>query len=120
MTFEEDKLNLSLSCLHELERRCSLGLGTFKSFKTRLFGSTQNVSYVTSLETQIILADSQMCISILTLLQQDIAGYFKGAWILRKSWKLYQQLYKEILELYEKTIGKLHLPGRSVGQLFPC
>lgn len=110
MTFEDDKLNLTLTTLRELERRCTLGSGIFRSFKN-LFGSTQNFSYADNLETQIILADSQLCISILTFLQQDISGYFKGGWILRKSWKLYQHLYKEVAEQYVKSVGKLHLPG---------
>lgn len=112
MTFEDDKLSLALNSLRELERRCTLGSGIFKTFKN-LFVSNQEFSYVDQLETQLILADSQLCISILTFLQQDITGYFKGGWILRKSWKLYQQLYKEIAELFEKTVGKLHLPGKQ-------
>lgn len=115
MTFEDDKLTTALNSLHELERRCTLGSGIFRSFKN-LFVTTSNqqeFSYADSLETQIILADSQLCIAILTFLQQDISGYFKGGWVLRKSWKLYQQLFKEVGELYEKNIGKLQLPGKK-------
>lgn len=113
MTFEDDKLNLALSSLHELERQCTLGSGIFMSFKNLFVTSPQTFSYADNLETQIILADSQLCISILTFLQQDFSGYFKGGWILRKSWKLYQQLFKEIAELYEKKVGKLQLPGKN-------
>lgn len=116
MTFEDDKLTTALNSLHELERRCTLGSGIFRSFKNLFVTTTtsnqQEFSYADNLETQIILADSQLCIAILTFLQQDIGGYFKGGWVLRKSWKLYQQLFKEVGELYEKNIGKLHLPGK--------
>lgn len=114
MTFEEDRLSLAMSGLHELERRCTLDSGLLKSFKNRLSGSTRHVSYADELETRIMLADSQLCMSVLTFLQQDIAAYFKGGWTLRKAWRLYQQLYKEVVELYERTIGKLQLPGAIV------
>lgn len=114
MSFEDEKLNIALSSLRELERRCTLGSGIFKSFKNLFVTTQQELTYADNLETQIILADSQLSISILTFLQQDISGYFKGGWTLRKSWKLYQQLYKEIKELYENNVGKLELPGRKL------
>lgn len=112
MTFEEDKLNVALNSLHDLERRCTLGSGVFKTFKNLFASTNQNSTQADNLETQIILADSQLCISILTFLQQDLTGYFKGGWVLRKSWKLYQSLYREIRDLHEKIVGKLELPGR--------
>lgn len=52
-----------------------------------------------------MLADSQVCIALLTFLQQDISGYMRGGWALRKAWKVYQHTYNQILELYKKTFG---------------
>ncbi|XP_068915157.1 tetratricopeptide repeat protein 39C-like isoform X7 [Tenebrio molitor] len=105
MTFEDDKLNLATSVLKEVERKCTSETGWFKSVK-RVFGSNDNnISIAETLETQIILADSQVCLAILTFLQQDISGYFKGGWVLRKAWKVYQSAYHEILQLYKEIVG---------------
>jgi hypothetical protein len=105
MTFEDDKLNLATSVLKEVERKCTSETGWFKSVK-RVFGSNDNnISIAETLETQIILADSQVCLAILTFLQQDISGYFKGGWVLRKAWKVYQSAYLEILQLYKEIVG---------------
>lgn len=57
------------------------------------------------LEEQIILADSQVCVALLTFLQQDLTSYVRGGWVLRKAWKVYQHTYSEILDLYKKTFG---------------
>jgi hypothetical protein len=43
------------------------------------------------LEQQIIAADCQVLIAILNFLQQDWGSYMKGAWVLRKAWKIYQE-----------------------------
>lgn len=117
-TFEDDKLAEALSCLKETEKRCAMQTGWLKSMKTRVFGVENAFSHADDLETQIILADSQLCIATLTFLQQDIAGFFKGGWVLRKSWKVYQHVYNEISELYKKTVGDLHLPGMADRRCF--
>lgn len=114
MSFEEDKLNLAISTLKEVEKRCSLENGWFKSISNKMFNTgleSPVKSLENQLETQIIYADSQVCIAILTFLQQDISGYFKGGWVLRKAWKVYQKTYKDILQLYKDNIGELFLPG---------
>lgn len=122
MSFEEEKLTKALASLREVEQRCTSEDGWLKTVKNKVFGesSTGRISktYAEQLETQIILADSQVCIATLTFLQQDITGYLKGGWVLRKAWKIYQKLYKEILELYNENIGELHLPCRFT--LFQC
>lgn len=111
MTFEDDKLAEALAYLKEAERKCTLDTGWLKSVKTKVFGNENGFSRAEELESQIILADSQLCIAILTVLQQDITGYFKGGWVLRKSWKIYQHTYKEISELYKKIVGDPDIPG---------
>uniref|UniRef100_A0A8D9AGD6 Tetratricopeptide repeat protein 39C n=2 Tax=Cacopsylla melanoneura TaxID=428564 RepID=A0A8D9AGD6_9HEMI len=102
MTFEEDKLNECMTELRALERRCAGEIGWLKSMRNKVFGeSTQCLT--DRLETQIILADTQVSIAILTFLQQDIAGYVKGGWTLRKAWKVYQHTYQQILGLYKRA-----------------
>lgn len=116
MTFEEDKLDKALATLREVENMCTSEDGWLKAVKSRVFGESSSgtgfKTYAQQLETQIILADSQVCIATLTFLQQDITGYLKGGWVLRKAWKIYQKLFKEILGLYEENIGQLHLSSR--------
>lgn len=104
MSFEEDKLNAAINTLKEVEKRCS---------GTSWFNKSSNKSLEVQLETQIIYADSQVCIAILTFLQQDLSGYFKGGWVLRKAWKVYQRTYKDILRLYKRNVGELSLPGND-------
>lgn len=112
MTFEDDKLNLALATLKEIEGRCASEAGWLKTVKTKILGSNTALSIENQLEHQIILADSQVCIAILTFLQQDFTGYFKGSWVLRKAWKIYQQTYIDIKTLYNEIVGDL--PGRYI------
>lgn len=114
MTFEEEKLQLALQTLKNLEGKCSSNMSWMKSVKTRMFGTTDVTSYAEHLESQIILADCYVFAATLTFLQQDIASYFKGGWILRKAYKHYQQAYNEILNLYNEIVGDEHTPGISV------
>jgi len=37
----------------------------------------------------------------------------KGAWVLRKAWKIYQKTYAQIRHLYIKKVG---LRGNSIGE----
>ena len=67
------------------------------------------------LEQQIIVADCQVLVAILNFLQQDWGSYMKGAWVLRKAWKIYQKTYSQIRHLYIKRVG---LGGNSIGNLF--
>lgn len=57
------------------------------------------------MERQIVLADSQVCSAILTLLQQELTGYVRGGWMLRKAWRVYQHAHSQILQLYYRTFG---------------
>ncbi|GJQ72424.1 hypothetical protein Trydic_g3502 [Trypoxylus dichotomus] len=116
MTFEDDKLALALQMLKDLERKCSSGMSWMRSVKSRVFGSVDTVPYAEQLENQVILADSYVFAATLTFLQQDISGYFRGGWILRKSYKHYQQVYNEILNLYNEIVGDGHTPLQLLRQ----
>lgn len=61
--------------MRDLEKHCTNDNGWLKSVRVKLFGSNQPAKTLAeSLEEQIILADSQLCTSILTGLTQDIGG----------------------------------------------
>ncbi|XP_019761941.1 tetratricopeptide repeat protein 39C isoform X3 [Dendroctonus ponderosae] len=121
MSFEEEKLSKAIVVLKEVEKRCTAQTGWFKSISQKVFGSSiENAQTLADqLETQIILADSQVCLAIITFLQQDLSGYFKGGWVLRKAWKVYQRSYKDILTLYKEKVGALQLPDPIPTPLTP-
>lgn len=113
MTFEEEKLQESLQTLRDMEKRCAQDIGWLKSVRNKVFGSDTILDHNSAdkLEEQIILADSQVCVALLTFLQQDITGYVKGGWVLRKAWKVYQHTYNQIHQMYKKTFGCENVPG---------
>ncbi|PBC25545.1 Tetratricopeptide repeat9C [Apis cerana cerana] len=106
MTFENDKLQQAISLLKDMERECASDIGWLKSMKSKVFKAEEtDKDYVNKLERQIVLADSQVCSAILTLLQQELTGYVRGGWMLRKAWRVYQHAHSQILQLYHRTFG---------------
>nr|XP_012145323.1 PREDICTED: tetratricopeptide repeat protein 39C-like isoform X2 [Megachile rotundata] len=106
MTFENDKLQQAMTLLKDMERECASDIGWLKSMKSKVFRTEEtNKDYINKLERQIVLADSQVCSAILTLLQQELTGYVRGGWMLRKAWQVYQHAYSQILQLYQRTFG---------------
>lgn len=61
--------------LRDLEKHCTSDNSWIKTVRVKLFGnSVPPKTLAQTLEEQIILADSQLCISILVGLTQDIGG----------------------------------------------
>uniref|UniRef100_A0A182SCR2 Tetratricopeptide repeat protein 39C n=1 Tax=Anopheles maculatus TaxID=74869 RepID=A0A182SCR2_9DIPT len=107
-------MNDAQTRLRELEKQCAGDVGWLKSVRSKLFGSSEpRKSLTETLEEQIILADSQLCLAILVSLGQDIGGFVKGGWLLRKAWKVYQHTYQQIYQLYSDTMegdGEMSVP----------
>lgn len=55
------------------------------------------------IQRQVIVADSLLYQAILTFTNQDIPSYIKGGWFLRRAWKIYEKLHKEVTGLREKA-----------------
>ncbi|XP_053658534.1 tetratricopeptide repeat protein 39C-like [Anopheles marshallii] len=114
ISWETEKMNDAQTRLRELEKQCAGDVGWLKSVRSKLFGSSEpRKSLTETLEEQIILADSQLCLAILVSLGQDIGGFVKGGWLLRKAWKVYQHTYQQIYQLYSDTLdidGDMSLP----------
>uniref|UniRef100_A0A182NQS6 Tetratricopeptide repeat protein 39C n=1 Tax=Anopheles dirus TaxID=7168 RepID=A0A182NQS6_9DIPT len=105
ISWETEKMNEAQVRLRELEKQCAGDVGWLKSVRSKLFGSSEpRKSLTETLEEQIILADSQLCLAILVSLGQDIGGFVKGGWLLRKAWKVYQHTYQQIYQLYCDTL----------------
>ncbi|XP_023315758.1 tetratricopeptide repeat protein 39C-like [Trichogramma pretiosum] len=108
MTFEEDKVRQAVELLRDMERDCQANDdGWLRSMKNRVFGPADLTAkeYVQRLERQVVLADSQVCAALLTLLQQELSGYVRAGWMLRKAWRIYQSTYNQILQLHRRTFG---------------
>lgn len=97
MTLEEDKLTSAINILKEAEKFCKKENGWFGAIKSKVY-ATNNTAH--HMESQVILADSYMLAAALIFMQQDLSGYFKGGWILRKAWKQYDDVYSDISKLY--------------------
>ncbi|KAL6262169.1 tetratricopeptide repeat protein 39C-like [Pogonomyrmex barbatus] len=106
MTFEEDKFQQATLLLKDMERECASDIGWLKSVKSRVFRAEEtDKDYVNKLERQIVLADSQVFSAISLFLQQELTGYVRGCWMLRKAWRVYQHAYSQISQLYRRTFG---------------
>lgn len=108
MSFEDDKFQRAMLLLKEVERECANDIGWLKSMKNRVFRSDDSSKeYVDKLERQIVLADTQVGLAVLTLLRQELTSYVRGGWMLSKAWRVYQHVYVEISELYRRTFGTI-------------
>ncbi|XP_063710057.1 tetratricopeptide repeat protein 39C-like isoform X2 [Culicoides brevitarsis] len=110
ISWETNKIEDAQRQLRELDKHCASENGWLKTVRVKLFGSNSPAKTLAqTLEEQIIMADSQLCSSILVGLTQDIGGMMKAGWSLRKAWKLYQTSYTQISELYrQKFQSNLH------------
>ncbi|XP_066969582.1 tetratricopeptide repeat protein 39C-like [Macrobrachium rosenbergii] len=111
MSFEDEKVNHSMETLRNMERRCGGGEnGWFSSVKNIVLGSRngqeQGDEPGQQLEQQVILADCQVLLAILTFLQQEIGSYVKGGWVLRKAWKVYEHAYAKVKRMYKQTCSE--------------
>lgn len=103
MTFEDEKLALAVSELKLTQKLCSMGDETFASIKTKFMKKANQKpqpTFATTLQNKIIAADCHLYLALISFIHQDISGYIKGGWILRKAWKIYEKLYEQINALY--------------------
>ncbi|XP_012060727.1 PREDICTED: tetratricopeptide repeat protein 39C-like [Atta cephalotes] len=106
MTFEEDKFQQATLLLKDMERECAGDIGWLKSVKSKVFRAEEtDKDYVNKLERQIVLADTQVFSAVSLFLQQELTGYVRGCWMLRKAWRVYQHAYTQISQLYRRTFG---------------
>ncbi|XP_021705414.1 tetratricopeptide repeat protein 39C [Aedes aegypti] len=120
ISWETEKMNEAQGLLRELEKKCAGDIGWIKTVRTKLFGSYEpQKTLASALEEQIILADTQLCLAILVSLSQDIGGFVKGGWLLRKAWKVYQHTYSQIYQLYTKTLSCENIPQAPLRHQLP-
>lgn len=106
MTFEEEKMQMAFEDLKATERLCeSENTGVIEAIKNKIKRSMDSqrsgVAAVDRLQRQIIIADCQVYLAVLSFIKQELSSYIKGGWILRKAWKMYNKCYSDITQLQE-------------------
>ncbi|XP_032232317.1 tetratricopeptide repeat protein 39C isoform X2 [Nematostella vectensis] len=85
LTFEDDQLDRALESLKRAQKTCCVE----GSKKTGLAMDER-------LMRQILYADCELYMALLTFLKQGITDYIKGGYLMRRAWKLYDKCYREI------------------------
>uniref|UniRef100_A0A8C7KKJ2 Tetratricopeptide repeat domain 39C n=1 Tax=Oncorhynchus kisutch TaxID=8019 RepID=A0A8C7KKJ2_ONCKI len=105
MTFEEEKMQMAFDDLRATERLCeSDNTGVIETIKKKIrrsVGERSGVAIVDRLQRQIIVADCQVYLAVLSFIKQELSSYIRGGWILRKAWKMYNKCYSDISQLQD-------------------
>ncbi|XP_034039268.1 tetratricopeptide repeat protein 39C-like [Thalassophryne amazonica] len=125
MTFEDEKMQMAFEDLKATEKLCeSENSGVIETIKNKIKRNVDpqksGMAAVDRLQRQVIIADCQVYLAVLSFVKQELSAYIKGGWILRKAWKLYNKCYSDITHLQE---GKRRSPdqqGRPSPPLSSC
>ncbi|XP_007240159.3 tetratricopeptide repeat protein 39C [Astyanax mexicanus] len=106
MTFEEEKMQMACDDLRTTEKLCeSDNVGVIETIRKKIKNSMDSqrsgMAVVDRLQRQIIVADCQVYLAVLSFVKQELSAYIKGGWILRKAWKMYNKCYSDISHLQE-------------------
>ncbi|KAJ8337030.1 hypothetical protein SKAU_G00382500 [Synaphobranchus kaupii] len=110
MTFEEEKMQTACEDLRATEKLCEsdnvgVNVGVIETIKNKIKRSMDSqrsgAVMVDRLQRQIIVADCQVYLAVLSFVKQELSAYIKGGWILRKAWKMYNKCYSDISLLQE-------------------
>lgn len=105
MTFEEEKMQMACDDLKSTEKLCENDMGVIETIRNKIKKSVDSqrpeLTVVDRLQRQIIVADCQVYLAVLSFVKQEISAYIKGGWILRKAWKMYNKCYSDINQLQE-------------------
>ncbi|KAM3875694.1 tetratricopeptide repeat protein 39C isoform 2-T2 [Diretmus argenteus] len=105
MTFEEEKMQTACDDLRTTEKLCeSDNAGVIETIRNKIKKSDSQrsgVVVVDRLQRQIIVADCQVYLAVLSFVKQELSAYIKGGWILRKAWKMYNKCHSDISQLQE-------------------
>lgn len=120
MTFEEEKMHAAFEDLKATERLCeSENAGVIETLRNKMKRNADShrsgVAVVDRLQRQIIIADCQVYLAVLSFMKQELSAYIKAGWILRKAWKLYNKSYNDITHLQERAAAGAGGGGLGVG-----
>ncbi|XP_041704973.1 tetratricopeptide repeat protein 39C-like [Coregonus clupeaformis] len=111
MTFEEEKMQTACDDLRTTEKLCeSDNVGVIETIRNKIKKSLESqrsgVVVVDRLQRQIIVADCQVYLAVLSFVKQELSSYIKGGWILRKAWKMYNKCHSDISQLQETCVRR--------------
>uniref|UniRef100_A0A8C7PSZ6 Tetratricopeptide repeat domain 39C n=1 Tax=Oncorhynchus mykiss TaxID=8022 RepID=A0A8C7PSZ6_ONCMY len=109
MTFEEEKMQTACDDLRTTEKLCeSDNAGVIETIRNKIKKSVSGsaVVVVDRLQRQIIVADCQVYLAVLSFVKQELSSYIKGGWILRKAWKMYNKCHSDISQLQETCVRR--------------
>ncbi|XP_042178078.1 tetratricopeptide repeat protein 39C-like isoform X2 [Oncorhynchus tshawytscha] len=111
MTFEEEKMQTACDDLRTTEKLCeSDNAGVIETIRNKIKKSLESqrsaVVVVDRLQRQIIVADCQVYLAVLSFVKQELSSYIKGGWILRKAWKMYNKCHSDISQLQETCVRR--------------
>uniref|UniRef100_A0A673ZX04 Tetratricopeptide repeat domain 39C n=1 Tax=Salmo trutta TaxID=8032 RepID=A0A673ZX04_SALTR len=109
MTFEEEKMQTACDDLRTTEKLCeSDNVGVIETIRNKIKKSVSGsgVVVVDRLQRQIIVADCQVYLAVLSFIKQELSSYIKGGWILRKAWKMYNKCHSDISQLQETCVRR--------------
>ncbi|KAK0132125.1 Tetratricopeptide repeat protein 39C [Merluccius polli] len=106
MTFEEEKMQTAFEDLKATEKLCeSENAGVIETIKNKIKRNMDSqrsgLAMLNRLQRQIIIADCQVYLAVLSFIKQELSAYIKGGWLLRKAWKMYNKCYSDITHLQE-------------------
>ncbi|CAL1593228.1 unnamed protein product [Knipowitschia caucasica] len=115
MTFEEEKMQTACDDLKTTEKLCeSDTVGVIETIRNKIKKSMDSqrsgVTVVDRLQRQIIVADCQVYLAVLSFVKQELSAYIKGGWILRKAWKMYNKCHSDISQLQEASQRRSSVP----------
>lgn len=101
MTFEDEKLNLAVDELKATQKLCSAHDEAFNTIKSKFSkkSAKPSIPLWKVLQNKIIVADCHLYLALISFIHQEITGYIKGGWTLRKAWKIYEKTYEQITTL---------------------
>uniref|UniRef100_A0A3B3BDH9 Tetratricopeptide repeat domain 39C n=1 Tax=Oryzias melastigma TaxID=30732 RepID=A0A3B3BDH9_ORYME len=106
LTCSSEKMQMAFQSLKATEKLCeSANIGVIETIKSKIKGNVDaqrsGMAVVDRLQRQVIIADCQVYLAVLSFIKQELSGYIKGGWILRKAWKMYNKCYNDITHLQE-------------------
>ena len=122
LTFEDQLLEKATKDIESTEKLCSESTKMFSSLK-KAFGMSSSSSsnslnksskkYASEMTREeiledkftkaIILADCKLYLAILTFIKQDVTAYISSGLLqIRKSWKMYAKIQKQLYDIYKK------------------
>lgn len=111
MTYEDDKLDKAMDDIKETDKLCnSYQDGFMKSLKHKILkkdSSESKLSVEERLQRRILSADCQLYMAMLIFSRNEVTGFLKGGWLIRKGYKLYEKAYRDIGKVYEARGQKM-------------